>query len=800
MPPLVLVASAWGLGLLIARYWLVPFGIPPAVVALQCLLALGTALLWRKDATMRLAAACSLALLLSALRYEIHLPDLADPHTVAYFNGRGWVTVTGVVSGYPDKRDTWTLLRLKALAIETGGKTQTVQGNVLVRAARFPEYQYGDRLRISGLLKTPPELEGFSYRDYLARQGILSVLERTRIERVATGQGSAFWDILLAFKDRCRNAVAQLMRMPESSLLQGIVLGIRSEIPSAIYDEFNTTSTSHILVISGANIMIVTALLARVLGRTLGKRRAYWLTLVAILAYVLLVGGDAPVVRAGVMAGLYLTARHLGRSPTAYVSLFAAGVLLTAIHPMSLWDVSFQLTFAASLGLVLLTEPMEGLMEKSLLRRISNDTLRAAATRVGELLSVTLAPQVAVLPVLALGLGRLSLVGPLANILIAPAQPLIMTSGGIAMLLALPRPLLPLARLLAWLPWLLLAYTRTVIRWMAAWPWSFVPISHAASVWLTAGLFACLAIAWLIRHRQEAARGLSAWLSEKLPSRIGIGLTLIGLLLLSLTIVQLPDRRLHVAFLDVGQGDSVLITTPRGQQILVDGGPSPTALLTALGKEMPFWDHSIDLVVSTHADSDHLTGLVEVLQRYTVGGWIDNGLAGDDPLVQACLARLAQRRIQRRAVVAGDQLDLGEGIALGVLGPQSSSQAQARTDPNNNSVVLLLTQGSNRFLLTGDIEAETERLLLRSDQLLHAEVLKVAHHGSADSSTKEFLAAVDPAFAVVSVGAGNRSGLPSGETLDRLARPGDVLVLRTDEHGTIEFVSDGQQLQVHSQR
>ena len=800
MPPLVLVASAWGLGLLVARYWLVPFGIPPAVVALLCVLPLGAVLLWRKDAKMLLAAACSLALLLSALRYEMHLPDLADPHTVANFNGRGWVTVTGIVSGYPDKRDTWTQLRLKALTIETGGKTQTVQGNVLVRAARFPEYQYGDRLRISGLLKTPPELEGFSYRDYLARQGILSVLERAQIERVATGQGSAFWARLLAVKDRCRNAVAQLMRMPESSLLQGIVLGIRSEIPKAIYDEFNTTSTSHILVISGANIMIVSALFARGLGRTLGKRRAYWLTLVALLAYVLLVGGDAPVVRAGVVAGLYLTARHMGRSPTAYVSLCAAGVLLTAIHPMALWDLSFQLTFAASLGLVLLTEPMEGFLDKSVLRRISNDPLRAAAARVGELLSVTLAPQVAVLPVLALGFGRLSLVGPLANVLISPAQPVIMTWGGIAMLLALPRPLLPLARLLAWLPWLLLAYTRAVVRWMAAWPWSSIPISHAVSVWLTAGLLTCLSMAWLIRHRQEAARGLSARFSEKLPNRLGIGLTLIGLLLLSLTIFQLPDRRLHVAFLDVGQGDAVLITTPRGQQILVDGGPSPTVLLTALGKEMPFWDHSIDLVVSTHADSDHLTGLVEVLQRYAVGGWIDNGLAEDDPLMQVCLARLAQQRIPRRAVVAGEKLDLGEGIVLRILSPQSGSQAQVRTDPNNHSVVLLLTQGPIRFLLTGDIEAETERLLLHSNQMLHAEVLKVAHHGSADSSTKEFLAAVDPAFAVVSVGAGNWSGLPSGEALERLARLGDVLVLRTDEHGSIEFVSDGQQLQMHSQR
>jgi competence protein ComEC len=500
------------------------------------------------------------------------------------------------------------------------------------------------------------------------------------------------------------------------------------------------------------------------------------------------------------MGSLYLTARHLGRSSTAYVSLCAAGLFLTAINPTSLWDVSFQLTFAASLGLALLAQPLEGFLEKSLSKWIAYDQLRAVGLRLGELLAVTLAPQVAVLPIVAFGFGRLSVVAPLANLLIAPAQPLIMTWGGGAMLLGLVRWLLPLARVLAWLPWLLLAYTRAVVHWMSAWPLATIPVGPTASAWLAVGLCACLAILWLTRHRQAAARPLSAWLTENIPGRVGIGLTLIALALLSLTISQLPDRRLHVDFLDVGQGDAIFITTPRGQQILVDGGPSPMALLTSLGKEMPFWDHSIDLVVSTHADSDHLTGLVYILQRYEVGGWIDSGLSGDDPLARECLEVLAQARVQRRVAVAGDQLDLGEGVFLLVMNPQRNMPPQTPTDSNNNSVVLRLRDGRISFLLTGDIEAETEHLLLRSDELLHTDVLKVAHHGSAGSSTSEFLTAVGPSFAVISVGAENRSGLPAGETLERLTLMGDLVVLRTDERGTIEFTSDGQQLWMHAER
>jgi competence protein ComEC len=806
MPPLVLIVAAWLAGLIAARYGLVPFGVQPISLAILSLVPLAAILLWRRDRSMRLSAICALVLLAGALRYQIALPNLDNPGFVAHYNDRGWVTLEGIVHGYPDVRDTWTNLKFAAESIEIEGEVNPVRGTVLVRAPRFPEYRYGDRLRVSGLLQTPPELTGFSYREYLARQGVYSFINRPQIVQVASSQGSPFWAALYAIKDRARDAIARLVPDPEASLLQGILLGIRSGIPADLYDDYNATGTSHIIVISGSNIAFVAALFALSFGRVLGRRRAYWFTLAGITLYVLLVGAEAAVVRAGLMGGLLITALYLGRRSTAYVSLFASALVLTVIQPTALWDVSFQLSFAATLSLILFFPALEHLFEQGLARvtpaagPASEGRSRPGLRFLNDALILTLAAQVLTLPVVVYHFGRLSLVAPLANLLILPVQPPIMALGGAATLVALVPFLEPLARALAWVPWLCLAYCDAVVRWLAGWRYASLEIERADAGWFVLGWTALLVAVWVWRRRKAIVRQLRALPTGRRSTALLLGGMLAVVILAWLAVLQLPDGRLHVAFLDVGQGDAVLITTPRGQQVLIDGGPSPSALTTALGREMPFWDRSIDLVVMTHPDADHITGLVAALDRYRVHGWLDNGQAVDDAVYAECLARLEATQVPRRAVHAGDRVELGEGIALEVLHPPLQPVAGTEADGNNNSLGLRLKWGDAGFLLTGDLEAEAERLLVASGQPLPAGVLKVAHHGSGGSSTAEFLAAVDPDYAVLSVGADNRFGHPNPAVLERLDGLGQVTILRTDQQGTIEFVSDGQRLSVRTER
>jgi competence protein ComEC len=313
--------------------------------------------------------------------------------------------------------------------------------------------------------------------------------------------------------------------------------------------------------------------------------------------------------------------------------------------------------------------------------------------------------------------------------------------------------------------------------------------------------YAALVVAlWIWSQHQNSARRAWASLTSRRSTTVMIGGPLALAILAWLAVLQLPDGKLHVAFLDVGQGDAILITTPHGQQVLVDGGPSPTALASALGREMPFWDRSLDLVVMTHADADHITGLAEVLDRYRVEGWLDNGQPDEDAVYAECMALLEEKEVARHSAHTGDRMALDSGIFLQVLHPPPDLMSGTRADSNNNSLVLRLVWKEATFLLTGDVEAEAESLLVGSGQPVSANVLKVAHHGSGSSSTAEFLSLASPTYAVISVGADNRFGHPNQAVLDRLAQGGNVTLLRTDEQGRIEFVTDGQRMWVRTRR
>jgi len=259
----------------------------------------------------------------------------------------------------------------------------------------------------------------------------------------------------------------------------------------------------------------------------------------------------------------------------------------------------------------------------------------------------------------------------------------------------------------------------------------------------------------------------------------------------------LPDGRLHVAFLDVGQGDAILVTTPDGRQLLIDGGPSATDLNWRLGQQMPFWDRTLEMVVNTHPDSDHLGGMVSLLDRYRVEQALVSDMAVTSQLYREWEKELAEAALPPTIGQAGTELDLGGGVIATVLNPGPA--CAGIDDPNDHSVVLRLEFGEISFLLTGDIEAAVEQKLVASGVPLEATVLKSPHHGSRTSSTDAFLEAVDPQLVVISVGAENSFGHPSPEVMERYAAY-RLPVLRTDERGTIEFITDGQQVWMETTR
>jgi competence protein ComEC len=266
-------------------------------------------------------------------------------------------------------------------------------------------------------------------------------------------------------------------------------------------------------------------------------------------------------------------------------------------------------------------------------------------------------------------------------------------------------------------------------------------------------------------------------------------------ILVWVAVASLPDGKLHVVFFDVGEGDAIFIETPSGRQILVDGGPSPTTLISALGRRMPFWDRSLDLVILTHADEDHIAGLIPVLERYRVGQVLDSGYQHDNPMYQRWLELISEKEIPDHLARAGMRIATGDGAELTVLHPGPELMKYTDADANNNSIVTRLVLGQVSFLLSGDIEEVAEERLVSSGQELTSTVLKVPHHGGNTSSSAAFLKAVNPELVVISVGADNRFGHPSPEVLARLEESVEgECILRTDEQGTIEVVTDGERI------
>jgi len=243
---------------------------------------------------------------------------------------------------------------------------------------------------------------------------------------------------------------------------------------------------------------------------------------------------------------------------------------------------------------------------------------------------------------------------------------------------------------------------------------------------------------------------------------------------------------LEVHFFDVGQGDSIFIETAQGQQVLIDGGPN-AVVLEKLGQQMDFWDRYLDLVVLTHPDADHLTGLLEVVKNFEIGLVLVSGVAKDNQLFNNWQVLLEEKEITVKTALAGQKIELGQGIYLEVLWPNKANLGVLE-EVNNYSVVLKLDYQEAEFLLTGDIEKSTELALVNED--IQADVLKVAHHGSRGSTNPLFLDKVNPQVAVICVGE-NSYGHPHPDVLERLV---GLKVLRTDLDDDISILADGFKL------
>lgn len=471
-------------------------------VALVSMAGVSLGLLWRQQRMALPLGLCLVALLLGQARYQAALPSTGSSE-LAFYNGRGPLELQGWVAAEPDVRDRTANLRLEVSGARVDGLWQPVNGTAVLVVPRYPGRAYGDQLRAAGRLEAPASLDRFDYPAYLARQGVYSIMPFPKIEVLPGAAGLAPWGWLLDLKERLARNLSRALPEPQASLARGILLGLRASIPDGLMDSFNRSGTTHIIVISGHNLSLLAGYLLRAGAPLVGRRRALWLSLAAISLYTLLVGAQPPVLRAAIMGGLFILGAYLGRQRESVVALALAAAAMASFQPLMLWDVSFQLSFAATAGLIFLSPVLlKGLQH---LWPSPGGNRQAAGARAHrylvESLSVTLAATIAVLPLLLINFQRLSLIAPMANLLVLPALPGIMLGGALTAGLGF---LEPLGQFAGWVAWPFLTYMVAVVQVLAGMPAASLEVSDFQPG-LAMAYYALVGLAHIWKPRLAAA-------------------------------------------------------------------------------------------------------------------------------------------------------------------------------------------------------------------------------------------------------------------------------------------------------
>jgi competence protein ComEC len=709
--------------------------------------------------------------------FEYLLLDGLNSGRFAEFGSEA-VTVNGFVDSEPEIKESRVsyIIRVKELKAPDGRKA--AGGRLLLsmlKADGMKLYEYGSELTFTGRLALPQGVRnpgGFDYRRYMAQRGVSATVfvSAESISRGAGEKGSFIIKAGHAIKDRIVSVIDRSLPRQQAGLLNGMLIGYREGLSREVTDAFCDAGLTHIMAVSGANIVFLIIPLAFIFKRLrLGNRTSGLLTMAFLFVFIFITGFEPSVLRAVVMASVMLTARMLNRETDVYTTIAFAAMLLLLCSPCMLFNVGFQLSFAATLSLVMLYGNIKKLIVRS----------RFIPQAIASILAATLAAQLGVLPITLACFNRVSLVAVLSNLIAAPLLEFITIIG--MFMAVLGQISIVFSQLLGYINCVFLSIILYITKISSSVPFASIRTVTPP----TAGIVLYYIALWFL-----------LWYRPLKNIRIKPRYIAAALVLSAVPALVIPmvPGKLEVVFLDVGQGDSAFIRTCTGKNVLLDGGGStdPNAM-SKVGESViaPFLLDkgvtALDAVIASHGHSDHTQGLLTAMEQFRVDSLIIP-LTADDEGFEKLLELAGSKRIKVERCERGDVIKLDRETSLDVLSPSPELET-AETSLNNTSLVLKLHYGDADVLFTGDAEAEAEQQLLEGGADLAAEVLKIGHHGSSTSTGRTFLEKVDPVAAVISVGR-NNFGHPSPVTLDLLRDEG-VRVFRTDECGAVVLTSRG---------
>lgn len=669
--------------------------------------------------------------------------------------------------------------KVKVSQIERGDFSIRTQGLILVNTYLDDSpYEYGDVLKIKGKLEKPigqKNFGEFDYELYLAREKIftyINIWQEKDIQKIGENDSNFLVSFSLSARDKIKEITKQTLPPPYNYLLVGMLLGEKSFIPSHLKEIFAEAGIMHILAVSGLHVGIIAmALLALLSMLKLPKKFKLFILILILITYASITGFRPSVLRATIMFILLIGGKLINRSRNLNISLFFAAFLILLLNPLILYDAGFLLSFIVTFFIINLSPILQGLLSKIVVW-IKNP------------LAVSTAAWVGIFPLSAYFFSKVSIISIISNIFIIPLTGIAVILGFITFFIGLMS--ISLAGLFANLNYLVLNLITLIAKSFSSLPFAFIYVAQPSVMLI---ILYYLTVFFIIEIFYKKT------LSPKIKKK-AILIVLSVTLLIIIIQVFYPADNLKVNFINVGEGDCILIEAPNKINILIDGGGTPQSDFDVGNKiVIPYLRrkgiNEIDLLILTHPHLDHLEGLLPILKEFKVDMVLDSGLLCDSSEYKEFISLILEKGISYHKAKAGDNFIFSNNLEIFLLNPLYDSDFYEESDFNNASIVVKLFYKNANFLFTGDIEEAAEKKLLVWQNILQSDILKVAHHGSSTSTNLEFLDKVNPNIAVITVGK-NHFGHPSQKIIERLEDK-NIQIYQTDEDGTVIIRTNGQE-------
>ncbi len=702
------------------------------------------------------------------------------------------VTIEGYVDSEIEGADGKLKFYMRTNKIICEQKEKKIIGKLLINVSdnngyleKNNSFNYRTRIYFIGNIEKPkPAVNpgGFDYKRYLASIGVSgTVYLRSSSDISLAGVEGGGWLHKLGYS--IKNYVLKIIEFcldkNQAGLLAGMIIGYKDGLDENAYNAFSKAGLTHIMVASGMNIAFIILPLTYIFKKLrISQFVSNILIMTVLILFVFVAGFSASVVRAVIMGIIILLGKLIMRETDIFTSISAAAIILLFINPYTIFDIGFQLSFSATISLVMFYKKIKEHIDNKYLPDIISDTIAA-----------TIAAQIGVVPITLYYFNNLSTISILSNLLVVPVVQIITIIGFIMVFAGIVN--IHLSVLIGYINNNFLSFVLFITEKTAELPYASLKLP-TPQLWLI--VFYYIAVLYIFKWRQLVKNKLSL----KYVKYICIALTI-----LIIAIKNIVPKPLEINFLDVGQGDSTFIRTAHGTKIFIDGGGraagSKSTFDVGEAVVVPYildqGTKKIDIVIATHGHSDHTEGLEAILEEMNVGMVIlpDTDGKGFEKLIKLC----SQRKINIVECKKGDIIRLDEDTVFDVLSPLKFEQdSLSQQSLNDSSLVLKLKYKNFEALFQGDAEVPIEQRMLEQGLDLSADILKVGHHGSYSSTSEEFVKQSKFKYAVISVGK-NNFGHPSQFVVDRLAESG-VVSFRTDESGAVIATSYGEGVNIRT--